>query len=54
MADLGYGAATVGEAYDLPKGTPGVDIDALSGTGAGLNIAEMEVTLMPIGSVTTN
>jgi hypothetical protein len=51
MRDLGYGAASVGESYDLPRGAPGVDVDG-DEPGAGLNIAEMEVTLLPIGSVT--
>jgi hypothetical protein len=52
MRDLGYGAAMVGEQYDLPRGAPGVEVEAGSDTPAGLNIAEMEVTLAPIGSVT--
>ena len=52
MKDLGYGAAVVGEQFDLPKGAQGVDIDELSeGNGEGLNIAEMEELLLPIGSV---
>lgn len=57
MADLGYGSASVGESYDLPKGTPGVDIDELGNEGTaenpGLNIAKMEVLLKPIGFVST-
>jgi predicted Zn-dependent protease with MMP-like domain len=48
MKDLGYGAAVVGDQYDLPKGTPGVDPDAPT---EGLNIAAMEEMLYPIGSV---
>lgn len=55
MRDLGYGSASVGEQYDLPKGTPGVDIDELGEQGTadnpGLNIAQMEVLLEPIGFV---
>ena len=52
MKDLGYGAAVVGEQYDLPKGAQGVDINELSEGGSeGLNIAEMEELLLPIGSV---
>ena len=55
MKDLGYGAASVGESYDLPKGTPGVDISELGNEGTadnpGLNIAKMEVLLKPIGFV---
>lgn len=48
MSDLGYGASSVGETYDLPKGTPGI---AAKGTGEGLHIAEMETLLQPIGFV---
>ncbi len=51
MRDLGYGTAVVGDQYDLPKGAAGVDISEASAQGEGLNIAEMEVTLAPIGSV---
>ncbi|MDT0689963.1 leishmanolysin-related zinc metalloendopeptidase [Salegentibacter sp. F188] len=55
MKDLGYGAASVGEQYDLAKGTPGVDIselDAMNANGSqGINIAEHEVLLQPIGEV---
>ena len=50
MADLGYGTAVVGDQYDLPKGAPGVDPNAIS-EGEGLNIAAMEEMLYPIGSV---
>jgi len=50
MKDLGYGAASVGESYDLPKGTPGV---TAKGPQQGLNIASMEVLLQPIGFVST-
>ncbi len=55
LRDLGYGTAVKGESYDLPKGTPGVDINDLaeSDQGQGLNIAKMEVILEPIGYVTT-
>lgn len=48
MKDLGYGAAVVGESYDLPDGAEGVDPGALS-SGEGLNIATMEEVLEPIG-----
>ncbi|MER3317025.1 MAG: hypothetical protein RIB79_01915 [Allomuricauda sp.] len=52
MADLGYGAASVGEQYYLPKGTSGVDLTELeSVSGEGLNIAAKETLLMPIGFV---
>jgi len=56
LRDLGYGTSLVGEKYDLPRGTPGVDIGDLASSGAleGLNIAEMEVLLEPIGYVTTD
>lgn len=55
MADLGYGAASVGESYDLPRGTPGVDLSTLDAniTAEGLNIGAMETLLMPIGFVET-
>lgn len=53
MKDLGYGAATVGEQYELAKGTPGVDIselDAMNVDGSqGINISESEVLLQPVG-----
>lgn len=50
MKDLGYGAASVGESYDLPKGTAGV---AAKGSNAseGLHIAAMEELLQPVGFV---
>ncbi|OBX27125.1 leishmanolysin [Gelidibacter algens] len=56
LRDLGYGSAMVGEQYDLPKGTPGVDINELAASRSdqGINIAEMEVILEPIGVVSTN
>ena len=60
MRDLGYGAASVGEQYDLPRGAPGVDPgedadgDTDQDPGAGIDIAAREITLLPIGSVTTN
>jgi hypothetical protein len=55
MRDLGYGSATVGESYDLSRGTSGVDISELgeSDENLGLNIAQMEVLLEPIGVVST-
>ncbi|MGB5609267.1 leishmanolysin-related zinc metalloendopeptidase [Eudoraea sp.] len=57
MRDLGYGSASVGESYDLPRGAPGVDINELGDEGTdenpGLNIAKMEVLLEPIGFVST-
>ncbi len=53
MKDLGYGAATVGEQYELVKGAPGVDIselDAMNVDGSeGINIADSEVLLLPVG-----
>ncbi|MBC8768249.1 hypothetical protein H4O18_09610 [Arenibacter sp. BSSL-BM3] len=55
MKDLGYGAASVGESYNLPKGTAGVDIHDLGNEGTadnpGLHIAKMEVLLKPVGFV---
>lgn len=56
MKDMGYGASSVGEEYDLMPGTPGVDINELakSGLGNGINIAEMEILLEPVGFVTTD
>jgi hypothetical protein len=50
MRDLGYGSASVGESYDLPKGTPGTAAKA-AGSGEGLDIASKEVLLTPIGFV---
>ncbi|APA66002.1 hypothetical protein [Maribacter sp. 1_2014MBL_MicDiv] len=51
MQDLGYGSASVGESYDLPRGTEGVDINDLGDFGTaenqGLNIAKME-ELVPL------
>jgi hypothetical protein len=51
MRDLGYGSASVGESYDLPRGTEGVDINDLGDFGTaenqGLNIAKME-ELVPL------
>ena len=53
LEDLGYGTANVGEQYDLPRGTEGVDPDNLSEPemGEGLHIAEMEELLQPVGVV---
>ena len=54
MRDLGYGTAVKGESYKLPKGTPGVDLGSTDSNGdeEGLNIAEKEILLEPIGFVT--
>lgn len=55
MKDLGYGAASVGEQYDLERGTLGVNInelDELNVNGSqGINIANHEILLQPIGEV---
>ena len=55
MKDLGYGAASVGEQYELLKGTPGVNINELNGMNIngsqGFNIADSEILLQPIGEV---
>jgi len=54
MKDLGYGAASVGESYDLLRGTEGVDPTEPGGPGEpALHIAEMEELLQPIGLVST-
>ncbi|QCW99932.1 hypothetical protein FGM00_07400 [Aggregatimonas sangjinii] len=50
MKDLGYGSASVGESYDLPKGTAGVAAKG-STSGEGLHIAAMEELLQPVGFV---
>ena len=58
MRDLGYGAAMVGESYDLPEGAMGVnpdgdeEMDGDDGDAAGgIDIAAREITLRPIGGV---
>jgi len=53
MKDLGYGSASVGESYELPRGTPGVDPGVEGPAEAALHIAEMEELLTPIGFVST-
>ncbi|WP_051254365.1 leishmanolysin-related zinc metalloendopeptidase [Arenibacter latericius] len=57
MRDLGYGAAMVGEKYDLPRGTAGVNPNEQGNDGTsetpGINIANREVLLQPIGFVNT-
>ena len=55
MKDLGYGAAVVGDQYDLPEDAEGITLEDDPQTAAnaeGLHIAEMEELLFPIGSVT--
>ncbi len=55
MEDLGYGAASVGEQYDLPKGTPGVNPEAsTSDAESGLDIASREILVEPIGKITAS
>ena len=58
VRDLGYGAAMVGETYDLPDGAMGVPIngdpasmDEAENDGEGIHIAAREITLQPIGGV---
>ncbi|WP_167987864.1 leishmanolysin-related zinc metalloendopeptidase [Croceivirga sp. JEA036] len=53
MKDLGYGAASVGESYDLPKGTEGVNtaVTREADGDMGIHIAEREILLQPIGVV---
>lgn len=50
MKDLGYGSASVGESYDLPRGTKGVAAKSSDSEG-GLHIAGMEELLQPVGFV---
>lgn len=50
MKDLGYGSSSVGESYDLPKGTPGVAAKAAK-SDEGLHIGAMEELLQPVGFV---
>ncbi len=50
MRDLGYGSASVGESYDLPRGTAGEAAKG-SASGEGLHIATMETLLQPVGFV---
>jgi len=50
MRDLGYGSSSVGESYDLPKGTTGIPAKT-AGSGEGIDIASKEVLLTPIGFV---
>lgn len=50
MRDLGYGSASVGESYDLPKGTPGTAAKSLN-SDEGLHIGGMEELLQPVGFV---
>lgn len=56
MRDLGYRSSSVGEQYDLPKGTPGVDLSELetTDTSEGLNIAAREVIFQPVGFVSSS
>ena len=52
MRDLGYGIGTVGEQYDLPKGSLGeVEANAATVAAGGVNIAESEELLAPVGVV---
>ena len=50
MKDLGYGSSSVGEWYDLPKGTPGIAAKG-SNSGEGLHIVAMQELLQPVGFV---
>ncbi len=54
LRDLGYRSASVGEQYDLPRGTPGVDPNEAAAQGEGINIAARETLLTPIGFVQAN
>ncbi|WP_144603369.1 leishmanolysin-related zinc metalloendopeptidase [Algoriphagus algorifonticola] len=52
LRDLGYGVGIVGERYELQRGAEGIDASHNDSDQAGINIAEMEVLLEPIGAVT--
>ena len=54
MRDLGYRSASVGESYDLPRGTEGVDASESAADGAGIQISEMETLLQPVGFVSVS
>ncbi len=56
MRDLGYRSSSVGEQYDLPRGTPGVDLSTLEDgdNSQGLNIGAMETLLQPVGFVVSS
>ena len=57
MRDLGWGAAMVGESYDLPEGATGVNVDGDDDSSdedtpdGGIDIAAREILLQPIGEV---
>lgn len=52
MRDLGYGTGVVGEQYELPKGAIGeTEAMAAAAAAGGLNIAESEELLAPVGVV---
>lgn len=53
LRDLGYRTSVVGEHYELEKNAPGVDPEELENLVDGINIAEMEVILEPVGYVVT-
>jgi len=54
MRDLGYRSASVGESYDLPRGTEGVNPAEAAAHGEGIHISERETLLQPIGFVTVS
>ena len=53
LEDLGYGTAPVAESYDLPRGTPGVEVNESSKTSKtkSLHIAAMEELIQPVGAI---
>jgi hypothetical protein len=53
LRDLGYKTSMVGEKYDLPRNTEGVDPEEFEPENMvdGINIGEMEVILEPVGYV---
>jgi hypothetical protein len=53
LRDLGYGVGIVGDRYELTKGAPGVDPEALEAAGEGLFIANRENLYGPIGIIET-
>ncbi|HSP12855.1 MAG TPA: hypothetical protein VLO29_10035, partial [Salegentibacter sp.] len=54
MRDLGYGTAVVGEQYALPDGNSEIEISTTQKVAReGINIAEGEIILKPIGVVVT-
>jgi hypothetical protein len=53
MRDLGYRSAVVGERFELPKGSLGIDPSVAGANGQlqGINIADREMLIGPVGFV---